>query len=119
MVKLLFYSSCGMVLANAYSLIVCTNPIKIIWICGLITSLLNHSITDEYPFQKQLYRSIDRYTMRYGFVIYTLYQVEYLYILYFACCLYFLSKILKDVRFHMLAHFFCAIFHNKMLQALK
>lgn len=114
----LFYTSCGMIIGNAYALYICNSPIKILWICGLITSLLNHSIQDQNNYYKQFFRAIDRYTMRYGFTVYTLLQVKYLYILYLSFSFYILSKVTKNDYFHGLSHLFVVIFHNKMLLTL-
>jgi hypothetical protein len=117
MVNILFYSSCGMVLGNTYALIVCKNPIKMVCITGLVTSLLNHSL-EEGKYGKQFFRTLDRNVMRAGFTIYYLYQVQYLYLLYLALSMYILSKITKNKRFHAVSHFFVTIFHHKMLLTL-
>ena len=115
--KLLFYKSCIMIIGNTYALIVCQNPIKYCWLCGLTTSILNHSI-DETSFYKEFFRTLDRNAMRADFVIYTLYQVKYLYFLYIAFFCYILSKITGKIYFHMISHFFVTIFHHKMLLTL-
>jgi len=112
--KLLFYTSCIMFIINGYDIILCTNPFKCICLCGITTSVLNHSLTEN-TFYKQFFRTLDRNAMRAGFVIYTLYQVEYLYILYLAVSFYLLSKATGKVYFHAISHFFVTIFHHKML----
>ena len=106
-----------MFIINGYDIFICTNPIKYCWLCGLTTSILNHSLTEN-TFYKQFFRTLDRNAMRAGFVIYTLYQVEYLYMLYLSLFCYILSKVTGKVYFHMISHFFVTIFHHKILPTL-
>ena len=115
--NLLFYTSYGMAIVNVYSLYLCNNPIKILWSVGLFTSIINHSL-EEGKYGKQFFRTLDRNVMRAGFTIYHLYQVEYLYLLQISCLCYIVSKITKNVYFHMMSHFFVAVFHHKMLVTL-
>ena len=116
--KLLFYTSCGMIIGNAYTIFVCKSPIKLIWTFGLLTSVINHSILSETSYAKVFFRTLDRNTMRAGFIIYHLYQVKYLYILQSSAFCYIISKLTKKIHFHVLSHLLIVIFHNKMLPTL-
>ena len=113
--KVLFYSSLAMTVGSAYCLVYSDTPLKLIWASGCITSLLNHSVSDETSFRKKFFRCLDRNAMRCGFVLYNLYQVKYLYFLHVSAALYVLSKITKLIHFHVLCHFFVVVFHHKML----
>lgn len=115
--KVLFLSSCGMALGSAYCLVYSESPLKLIWTSGVLTSLLNHSVSDETSFHKKYFRCLDRNAMRCGFVLYTLYRVKYLHLLYLSASFYVLSKMTKVVYFHVVCHFFVAAFHHFMLLA--
>jgi len=113
--KTLFYSSLAMVIGSAYCLVFSKTPIKLIWTSGLVTSLLNHSLSDKNSFKKELFRCLDRNAMRCGFVIYHLYRVKYLYFLDVSAAFYIVSKITNLTEFHVVSHFFVVVFHHKML----
>jgi len=113
--KTLFYSSCAMAIGSSYCLIYSKTPIKLIWTSGVITSLLNHSLSDKILFRKELFRCLDRNAMRCGFVLYHLYRVKYIYFLDISAAFYILSKITRLTEFHMMAHLFVVLFHHFML----
>ena len=104
-----------MAVGSAYCLMFSKTPLKLIWTSGLLTSLLNHYVSEETSFRKKFFRCLDRNAMRCGFVLYHLCRVKYLYFLDISAAFYVVSKITKRTEFHMLCHFFVVVFHHFML----
>jgi hypothetical protein len=111
--KILFYTSIGMFIGTFEVMVYSQNPIKLICISGVTSSLLNHGTNNNYYL-----RTLDRFIMVSGSIIYTFYT-ENSYnklILYGAISCYFLSKLTKLIYFHIMSHFLYVIFHNNLLK---
>jgi hypothetical protein len=111
--KILFYTSVGMLIGTCKVMIYSQNPIKIVCISGVTTSLLNHGTNNNYYL-----RFLDRIVIMFSAVLYMFYlnDIYNKILLYTAISSYFLSKITKVIYFHIFSHFLYIIFHNNLLK---
>lgn len=111
--KILFVSSTLMVLGNFPFIVISQQDtfIKSYYILGLITSVLNHGC------HSRVLQIADRTVMGVGFFIdlYYIRHIQELEFLLLSVSLYFISKKTKMVHFHVLAHFFITVMHNKVM----
>jgi len=110
--KFLFYTSTLMLIGTFQVMVYSQNPIKIVCISGVTTSLLNHGTGNYYL------RLLDRVVITVSAVTYMFYLND-LYnriLLYIAISCYFLTKLTKIMYFHALSHFLYIIFHNNLLK---
>jgi hypothetical protein len=109
----LFVSSIGMVWANFPFIFISQEGtfIKSYYILGLLTSLLNHGCNSR------ALQVADRAVMTLGFFVdlYYMYDVEELLFVFLSIICYFMSKITKQIEFHVLSHTLITIAHNKIL----
>jgi hypothetical protein len=111
--KVLFISSTLMVVGNFPFILISQQDtfIKSYYTLGLTTSVLNHGCNSR------VLQIADRTAMGVGFFIDLYYarHVQELAFVLLSVSSYFISKKTKILYFHVLAHFFITVAHNKIL----
>ena len=114
--KPLLLSSIFMCVFNIPSVIVSKTNLKYVCLSGLISSVVNHSCSNENP-RKVYVRYFDRFVMSTGvsIYIYNIQSIEQLKMMYISIMFYFSARVSKITFLHVLAHVTVTIFHNQII----